>query len=119
MRIAQSLFEGVSVPGRGPVGLITYMRTDSLRIAPDAINGARTFISERYEAKYLPAKPNFFASKARSQDAHEAIRPTDVTLTPEILKMFEFRTAPSLYPYLNRFVASQMASALLPMPFLM
>jgi DNA topoisomerase-1 len=113
MRIAQSLFEGVSVPGRGPVGLITYMRTDSLRIAPDAINGARTFISERYEAKYLPAKPNFFASKARSQDAHEAIRPTDVTLTPEILKNVLNSEQHRLYTLIwNRFVASQMASAL-------
>ena len=112
MRIAQSLFEGVAVPGRGTTGLITYMRTDSLRLAPEALSMARNFISSSFSEKYLPEKPNFFSSKGRSQDAHEAIRPTDVTLTPEFLEDVLNKDQHKLYSIIwKRYLASQMAPA--------
>ncbi len=81
MSVAQELFEGVSLPERGPTGLITYMRTDSLRIAPEAVERAAVH-SLRFRSEYLPEKANEYAAKGRSQDAHEAIRPTDVTIVP-------------------------------------
>lgn len=113
MRIAQSLFEGVAVPGRGTTGLITYMRTDSLRLAPEAVSMARNFISANFSEKHLPDKPNFFASKGRSQDAHEAIRPTDVTLTPDFLEDVLNKDQHKLYSIIwKRYVASQMAPAI-------
>lgn len=113
MRVAQSLFEGVAVPGRGTTGLITYMRTDSLRLAPEAIAMARNYISGNFDGKYLPEKPNFFASKGRSQDAHEAIRPTDVTLTPDFLEDVLNKDQLKLYSLIwKRYVASQMAPAI-------
>jgi len=86
MSIAQELFEGVAIPGRGPTGLITYMRTDSLRIAPEAVEKCRAYIASSFEPSYLPEKENAYSAKGRSQDAHEAIRPTDVTITPESLE---------------------------------
>ncbi|MBQ3764761.1 MAG: type I DNA topoisomerase, partial [Synergistaceae bacterium] len=89
MRIAQALYEGINVPGRGHIGLITYMRTDSLRISDEAVKSCRAFIDSNYSKEYLPSKPNVFSSgksSAKVQDAHEAIRPTDITLTPEALK---------------------------------
>ena len=86
MRIAQSLYEGVDIPGRGPVGLITYMRTDSLRISPVAVESSQKFILENYGKNYLPKSVNTFTSKSRSQDAHEAIRATDPFITPRIGK---------------------------------
>ena len=88
MRIAQALYEGISLPGRGHVGLITYMRTDSLRISDEALTSCRDFIKSNYPKEYLPAKANIFGaqSKAKVQDAHEAIRPTDITLTPDVMK---------------------------------
>lgn len=112
MRVAQSLYEGVDLPGRGPVGLITYMRTDSLRLAPEALEGIRRYVGDRFGADYLPDKPNFFSVKGRSQDAHEAIRPTDVTLDPqgirEHLSPEQFRLYELIW---NRTVASQMSPA--------
>jgi DNA topoisomerase-1 len=84
MRTAQALYEGVEISGMGSIGLITYMRTDSTHLSPDAISMAREFISKNYGEKYLPQKPNYFVSSNKSaQEAHEAIRPTDVTLTPD------------------------------------
>ncbi len=83
MRTAQELFEGVVLPGRGPTGLITYMRTDSLRVAPEAQERCREYIRSRYSKDYLPAAANVHATKGRSQDAHEAIRPTSGELAPE------------------------------------
>lgn len=113
MRVAQSLFEGVSIPKRGTTGLITYMRTDSLRLAPEALAMARGYISANFDDKYLPGKPNFFSAKGRSQDAHEAIRPTDVTLTPDSLKEVLNRDQLKLYGLIwKRYVASQMSEAI-------
>lgn len=112
MAVAQALFEGINIPGRGPAGLITYMRTDSLRIAPEALDATRNYITQSYSSEYLPKTANLFTSKARSQDAHEAIRPTDVTLTPESLKSVLTPEQYKLYSLIwNRFVASQMAPA--------
>lgn len=112
MRIAQALYEGVELPGRGPVGLITYMRTDSLRSAPEAIARAREVLTERFGADHLPAKPYLYAAKGRAQDAHEAIRPTDPGLSPEALKAALTPEQLRLYDLIwRRFLASQMASA--------
>lgn len=112
MRVAQSLFEGVNVPGKGLTGLITYMRTDSLRLAPEAISAIRSTVLSRWGENYLPEKPNLFASSGRSQDAHEAIRPTDPSLAPEglreVLSPEQFRLYDMIW---KRTVASQMAPA--------
>ena len=86
MRVAQQLYEGVDVEGLGAVGLITYMRTDSQNISQDALGAVRGYIDETFGAKYLPESPNFFSSRQGAQEAHEAIRPTDVMLTPASLK---------------------------------
>ena len=86
MGIAQSLYEGIDIPGRGPVGLITYMRTDSLRISPEAIDSSRRYIQETMGDTYLPEKPNHYMPNEKAQDAHEAIRATDPFLTPASLK---------------------------------
>ena len=83
MKAAQELYEGVEVEGMGSIGLITYMRTDSLRISEDAIRDASTYIEERWGGKYLPSKPRHFKSRAGAQDGHEAIRPSTISLTPE------------------------------------
>ena len=114
MRIAQALYEGVNVPGRGHIGLITYMRTDSLRISDEAITTCRAFITANYRPEYLPEKPNVYApaSKAKIQDAHEAIRPTDITLTPESLKDALTPEQYKLYSLIwRRYTASQMSPA--------
>ena len=112
MRIAQDLYEGIDIPGRGPVGLITYMRTDSLRLSDEALDAVRGLITERFGASYLPEKPNTFAAKGRSQDAHEAIRPTDVRLDPESLKAHLSPEQARLYDLIwRRFVSCQMAPA--------
>ena len=114
MRIAQSLYEGIDIPGRGPTGLITYMRTDSLRIAPEALDSSRNFILESYGSKYLPENANTYASKTKSQDAHEAIRATDPYITPESLKSSLSPEQYRLYELIwSRFVASQMAPAII------
>ncbi len=112
MAAAQQLYEGVEVEGIGPVGLITYMRTDSLRISEEAQNAARSFILGKYGKEYLPSSPRIFKTKKNAQDAHEAIRPSDVAITPDMVK----KTLPSdqykLYKLIwERFVASQMESA--------
>jgi DNA topoisomerase-1 len=112
MRIAQSLYEGVDIPGRGPVGLITYMRTDSLRLAPEAIESSREYIGQNIGAEYLPEKPNIYTPKGKAQDAHEAIRATDPWLTPESLKPHLRQEQFRLYELIwNRFIASQMTPA--------
>ena len=114
MRIAQALYEGLNIPGRGHIGLITYMRTDSLRISDEAVKSCRDFIKANYSPEYLPDKPNVYGStsKAKVQDAHEAIRPTDINLTPEILRDALTPEQYKLYSMIwNRFTASQMAPA--------
>lgn len=113
MRAAQALYEGVNIPGEGPVGLITYMRTDSTHIAPEAINAARTHISKTYGPKYLPESPNFYKSSNKdAQEAHEAIRPTDAARHPDSLKRVLKPDELRLYTLIwERFVACQMVPA--------
>jgi DNA topoisomerase-1 len=112
MRVAQALYEGIEIPGRGPTGLITYMRTDSLRLAPEAIDASRKFIAGNIGEEYLPEKPNIFTSKGRTQDAHEAIRATDPSLTPESLKHYITSDQFKVYDLIwRRFISSQMSPA--------
>ncbi len=115
MAIAQQLYEGIDIHdgSSGPVGLITYMRTDSVNISPIAQQEARTFIEKEYGASYLPPSPPFYKTKAqRAQEAHEAIRPTSVMRTPKSLEPYLDRSQYRLYELIwQRFVASQMASA--------
>ena len=112
MMIAQQLYEGVEISGRGSIGLITYMRTDSLRISEEAIAAARTYISDHFGAQFIPPQPRRFKARAGAQDAHEAIRPSDVTLTPEEIRGDLTREQYMLYRLIwRRFAASQMAEA--------
>lgn len=114
MKAAQELYEGVDVEGVGAVGLITYMRTDSLRISDEAKTAAAGLIKELYGAEYLPETPRTFKSKNNAQDAHEAIRPTDVTLTPEKIKGSLSGDQYKLYRLIwERFMASQMQNAVM------
>ena len=112
MRIAQRLYEGVDLGDRGRQGLITYMRTDSVRVASESVTAARQLIAERWGEAALPGSPNFFKNRSSAQDAHEAIRPTDPSLTPEqvapYLKPEELRLYRLIW---ERFIASQMQSA--------
>ena len=113
MRYAQQLYEGIEIPGSGAVGLITYMRTDSLTIAEEAQIAAADFIRETFGDEYAPKKFNRFKNKAAAQEAHEAIRPTDVRRTPESLAPFLDPPLYRLYSLIwKRFVASQMTPAL-------
>ena len=112
MSVAQQLYEGVDIEGEGAVGLITYMRTDSLRISEEAISAAGSFIAARYGKNYLPPSPRRFKTKAGAQDAHEAIRPSNVNLTPEQVKKDLTAEQFRLYKLIwSRFLASQMAAA--------
>ncbi len=112
MSVAQQLYEGVEVTGHGSIGLISYMRTDSLRLSDEAVASARSYISEAYGAQYCPAAPRVYKTKAGAQDAHEAIRPTDVTLTPELLRKDLTQEQYRLYRIIwGRFTACQMANA--------
>ena len=112
MAIAQQLYEGVDIAGEGTVGLITYMRTDSLRLSEEAIASARSFISSRYGSAYCPAAPRHYKAKATAQDAHEAIRPSNVNWTPEELKKDLTAEQYRLYRLIwSRYVACQMANA--------
>jgi DNA topoisomerase I len=118
MRAAQKLYEGVDLSGEGSVGLITYMRTDSTRVSNEALQAVRAHIESRYGPAYLPASPNMFASGKSAQEAHEAIRPTDLSYTPERVDRELSHDTPHrhdlvrLYALIyNRFVASQMTPA--------
>lgn len=112
MQIAQRLYEGVETP-HGNVALITYMRTDSVRISAEAQKSALNFIAENYGEKYVPEKPNIYRAKKDAQDAHEAIRPIDVKRTPESVKDILDKNQYRLYKLIyERFIASQMAEAL-------
>jgi DNA topoisomerase-1 len=113
MMLAQKLYEGLAVGGDGPTGLITYMRTDSTRINDDALAEVRGFIGKNYGSDFLPARPNTYKTKKSAQDAHEAIRPTNVELTPEKLAAYLDKDMLRLYTLIwKRFVASQMAPAI-------
>ena len=113
MGIAQHLYQGVNLGPEGSVALITYMRTDSRHVAPTAQAAARDLIQATYGADYLPEKPPAYRSKDRAQEAHEAIRPTDVARTPDAVNPHLERDAARLYELIwNRFVASQMKPAL-------
>jgi len=112
MRVAQQLYEGMEVGTGGSVGLITYMRTDSVVVAKEAQVSCRNFIAEAYGKKFLPGNANLYKSKAGAQEAHEAVRPTDVTRTPESLAKYLDAAQLKLYSLIwKRFVASQMAPA--------
>lgn len=112
MMIAQQLYEGIELGEEGAVGLITYMRTDSHRVAPEAQEWTRKFIEEAYGKKYVPEKPPFYKSKASAQEAHEAIRPTYSDKKPEKVKQFLTKEQYSLYSIIwNRFISSQMTPA--------
>ncbi len=112
MSVAQQLYEGVDIEGEGTVGLITYMRTDSLRISDEAIAAARSFIEGRYGKAYRPDSPRKFKTKGNAQDAHEAIRPSDINLTPDQIKKDLTGEQYRLYKLIwSRFLASQMAAA--------
>lgn len=114
MRIAQELYEGVEVEGYGSTGLITYMRTDSLRISEEARQQANDYILSRYGDKYLPDKPRYFKSRNNAQDGHEAIRPTMVELTPERVKGSLTADQFKIYNMIwQRFVASLMSNCVL------
>ncbi len=111
MQIAQRLYEGVATPN-GNVALITYMRTDSVRVSAEAQKSALDYIRENYGEEYVPSKPNFYRSKKDAQDAHEAIRPIDVRRTPESVQGILDKNQYKLYKLIyERFIASQMAEA--------
>ena len=114
MRIAQELYEGIDLGSSfgGVNGLISYMRTDSLRISAEAQNAARTYLTEKYGAEYVPEEPREYKSRASAQDAHEAIRPSDLHFVPEQIKKYLTADQFKLYRLIwNRFLASQMANA--------
>src|SRR5580704_8912586 len=112
MMLAQRLYEGVELGTEGSVALITYMRTDSVKVSSDALAQVRDHIGSSYGQNYLPEKPNFFKSKKDAQEAHEAIRPTDVARTPESVKPYLDESMFKLYQMIwQRFVASQMVPA--------
>ena len=112
MSIAQQLYEGVEISGLGSIGLITYMRTDSLRLSDEAITAARSFIRDTYGPDYLPHTPRRFKTRSNAQDAHEAIRPTDVSLTPDRVRKDLTQEQYRLYRIIwGRFTSCQMANA--------
>ncbi len=112
MSIAQQLYEGVEISGQGTIGLITYMRTDSLRLSDEALAAAKDYIVGRYGEKYYPGSPRRFKTKAGAQDAHEAIRPTSIALSPELVRKDLTQEQYRLYRLIwGRFTASQMANA--------
>jgi DNA topoisomerase-1 len=115
MMLAQQLYEGIELPGLGadgPIGLISYMRTDSFRVSDEALEAVREHVATAFGADYLPEKPNVFKSKADAQDAHEAIRPTSLQYDPESVRQYLTPDQYSLYRLIwNRFVASQMTPA--------
>ncbi|MEG2118791.1 MAG: type I DNA topoisomerase, partial [Pseudoflavonifractor sp.] len=113
MSIAQQLYEGIEIAGEGTVGLITYMRTDSLRLSDEATAAAKSFILSRYGKDYYPETPRQYKTKAGAQDGHEAIRPSDVSLTPESVKKDLTAEQLRLYKLIwSRFLASQMSAAI-------
>jgi DNA topoisomerase-1 len=114
MSIAQNLYEGIELGEKGQVGLITYMRTDSFRLSSEAVSEAREFINEAFGHDYLPEKPNTFRSRKGAQEAHEAIRPTSLTLNPEEVAVYLTKDQFALYALIwKRFLACQMNPAII------
>ncbi|MGQ9673198.1 MAG: type I DNA topoisomerase [Candidatus Aminicenantales bacterium] len=112
MSISQRLYEGLPIGERGPVGLITYMRTDSVRVSDSAIEWARKVIEANFSKAHVPPKPRLFKNKRKAQDAHEAIRPTSPDLPPQVVKPYLKKEEFDLYNLIwNRFLASQMSAA--------
>jgi DNA topoisomerase-1 len=112
MSVAQRLYEGLEIGERGLVGLITYMRTDSVRISVEALRKGREYISQHFAPEYLPPKSRLYKNKRKAQDAHEAIRPTSFDLPPDFVKPYLDPDSFRLYSMIwNRFIASQMSSA--------
>jgi DNA topoisomerase-1 len=112
MRIAQQLYEGIELGDQGSVGLITYMRTDSPRIAPEALSAVRRYLKEQYGPRYVPDRPHVYKGRKSAQEAHEAIRPTSMDFSPEKVSSFLDKGQLALYTLIwNRFVASQAAPA--------
>src|SRR5260370_14961703 len=117
MSLAQKLYEGVELRDEGSVALITYMRTDSVHVSNDALAQVRELIPQRFGADYLPEKPNFYKSKKDAQEAHEAVRPTDVMRAPEDVRKYLDEDLFKLYQLIwQRFVASQMLPAIFDQP---
>ena len=113
MQVVQQLYEGVDLENEGTQGIVTYIRTDSVRISQEALDAVRSYIPERFGAEYLPETPNEFKGRRNAQDAHEAIRPTDVTRTPEAIKGSLTKEQFQIYRLIySRFLASQMNPAL-------
>ncbi|MBQ8555155.1 MAG: type I DNA topoisomerase [Clostridia bacterium] len=113
MQVVQQLYEGIDLEGEGTQGIVSYIRTDSVRISDDALAALRAYIPERFGDEYLPEKPNEYKGRKNAQDAHEAIRPTDVRRTPEKIKASLTKEQYNLYRLIyNRFLASQMMPAL-------
>lgn len=112
MLSAQQLYEGIELGKEGSIGLITYMRTDSVRVAQEAQQWAREYIENRFAKEYVPEKPPVYKSKAGAQEAHEAVRPTDMSRPPDTIKQFLSKDQYNLYSLIwNRFIASQMSPA--------
>ena len=112
MLVAQHLYEGMDTEKEGHIALVTYIRTDSVRVSAEAQSAARAYIAERFGKEYIPAKPNFFATKKGAQDAHECIRPIDMNRTPESLKGTLDKKHYNVYKLIyDRFMASQMSEA--------
>ncbi len=113
MSVAQRLYEGLEIGPRGSVGLITYMRTDSVRVSNQALFWARKYIGKNYSKDYIPRRPCIYKNKRKAQDAHEAIRPTTLSLPPDVVKPYIKKEEYSLYRIIwNRFIGSQMSPAL-------
>jgi len=112
MMLAQQLYEGVEIGPRGLQGLITYMRTDSVRVSKEAVQQARAYVAQRFGEEFVPSRPHVFKSRKLAQEAHEAIRPTAVELTPEEIRPYVERDLCVLYELIwKRFIASQMEAA--------
>jgi DNA topoisomerase-1 len=114
MSVAQRLYEGLEIGDKGLVGLVTYMRTDSVRVSDDALRQSREYISSKYAKEYMPSEDRVYKNKKKAQDAHEAIRPTSFDLDPERIKPYLKDDEFKLYSMIwNRFLASRMSSALI------
>ena len=112
MQVVQQLYEGIDIEGEGTQGIVTYIRTDSVRVSDEALSAIRAFIPDHFGKEYLPDTPNVFKGRKNAQDAHEAIRPTDIRRTPDSIKNSLSKDQYHLYRLIyNRTIASQMTQA--------